>query len=228
MKPHYSIPIHECGDPLVPIPLATFAVVHPHPYAALGAPYGDRSPYYLRQPVLAALTVAQASLQERQPGWRLQIFDAYRPVAVQQFMVDYTYQQLIKQRDLNANLLTSQQQAQLLEQVHTFWAVPSPDPATPPPHSTGAVIDLTLVDDQEQPIDMGSPIDEISDRSYPNHFQHSSHPGAQTYHQNRSTLAQVMATAGFRQHPNEWWHFSLGDQLWAWLDQAPAARYGRV
>jgi len=37
-----------------------------------------------------------------------------------------------------------------------------------------------------------------------------------------------MASAGFARHPNEWWHFSVGDQLWAWINHAPAARYGRV
>jgi D-alanyl-D-alanine dipeptidase len=43
-----------------------------------------------------------------------------------------------------------------------------------------------------------------------------------------------MTAAGFRRHPQEWWHFSLGDQLWAWLiDQetgegAALAHYGRV
>jgi D-alanyl-D-alanine dipeptidase len=37
-----------------------------------------------------------------------------------------------------------------------------------------------------------------------------------------------MASAGFVQHPNEWWHFSWGDQLWAWRSAATAARYGRV
>ena len=25
-----------------------------------------------------------------------------------------------------------------------------------------------------------------------------------------------MTKFGFAQHPNEWWHFSYGDQLWAW------------
>ena len=36
-----------------------------------------------------------------------------------------------------------------------------------------------------------------------------------------------METAGFAQHPNEWWHFSLGDQLWAWRTGGQTARYGR-
>jgi D-alanyl-D-alanine dipeptidase len=43
-----------------------------------------------------------------------------------------------------------------------------------------------------------------------------------------------MVNAGFQPHPNEWWHFCLGDQMWAWLvnQQDPAkgarARYGTV
>jgi D-alanyl-D-alanine dipeptidase len=36
-----------------------------------------------------------------------------------------------------------------------------------------------------------------------------------------------MEVAGFAQHPNEWWHFSHGDQLWAWRQQQPIAHYGR-
>ena len=38
------------------------------------------------------------------------------------------------------------------------------------------------------------------------------------YHKNRQILWQVMTKAGFRRHPQEWWHFSYGDQLWAWLE----------
>jgi len=37
--------ILEC-EPLVPIPLEMFAVVSPHPYQHLKAPYGERSPYH--------------------------------------------------------------------------------------------------------------------------------------------------------------------------------------
>jgi D-alanyl-D-alanine dipeptidase len=29
-------------------------------------------------------------------------------------------------------------------------------------------------------------------------------------------------------HPNEWWHFSHGDQLWAWRSGRAAALYGRT
>lgn len=227
-KPYQRIPIQECEEPLVPIPLEQFAVVHPHPYAVLGAPYGERSPYYVRVGVLQALHQAQAHLQTTNSGWQIQIFDAYRPIAVQQFMVDYTYQQLLQDwqnkhpdRD-NKN----PPKDELLTQVYKFWAAPSQDMATPPPHSTGAAIDITLVNAHHQVVDMGSAIDEISERSYPNHF--ANRPGGENFHHHRTILSQVMGAAGFRQHPNEWWHFSLGDQLWAWLGKTPVAHYGRA
>src|SRR3712207_9053825 len=102
MKPYQKITILECGEPLVPIPLEEFAVESPHPYEKLGAPYGEASPYYLRKSVLTALVAAQTELQQRYPGWRIQIFDAYRPVDVQQFMVDYTFAEVIRTRNLNS------------------------------------------------------------------------------------------------------------------------------
>ncbi|HEY9615587.1 MAG TPA: M15 family metallopeptidase, partial [Microcoleaceae cyanobacterium] len=53
-------------------------------------------------------------------------------------------------------------------------------------------------------------------------------------HHHRQVLSNCLIAAGFTQHPNEWWHFSYGDQMWAWLtNQAkPAAsinaHYGAV
>ena len=38
----------------------------------------------------------------------------------------------------------------------------------------------------------------------------------------------AMNQAGFVQHPCEWWHFSFGDQLWAWYTKSDAAFYGAV
>lgn len=234
MKPYQQIPIVECGEPLVPIPLDIFAVESPHPYEKLGAPYGRRSPFFLRQGILDKLYSAQTYLQKHQPGWRIQIFDAYRPVAVQQFMVEYSFQELVRARGLSPEALTPTQRQAFQEQVDRFWALPSLDPATPPPHSTGAAIDVTLVDAQNRTVDMGSAIDEISPRSHPDYFLNTQHPEDKYYQTHRQILADAMRSALFCQHPNEWWHFSFGDQLWAWLSQtapsreSPIARYGRV
>jgi zinc D-Ala-D-Ala dipeptidase len=217
LKPYQQIPIQDCGEALVPIPLEAFAIVEPHPYASLGAPYADRSPFYLRQSVLTKLHQAQKYLQTLKPGWQIQIFDAYRPVTVQRFMVDYTFADELQKRGWAPDTLSPEQTAAIWEQVHQFWAVPSDDPATPPPHSTGAAIDVTLVDAQNQPVDMGSPIDEISPRSYPDHFADQGSAEAQAFHGHRTLLQQSMESAGFLRHHREWWHFSWGDQVWAWL-----------
>jgi zinc D-Ala-D-Ala dipeptidase len=234
MKPYQQIPIVECGEPLVPIPLDIFAIESPHPYEKLSAPYGDRSPFFLRQGVLARLQNAQTHLQQTHPGWRIQIFDAYRPVEVQQYMVDYTFNELVITAGLSPEELTPAQRQAFQEQVHQFWAVPSLDPATPPPHSTGAAVDVTLINAENQTVDMGSPIDEISPRSYPNYFANHQDRDGVRYQTHRQILTQAMQSAGFRQHPNEWWHFSWGDQLWAWLSQIETptvsviSRYGGV
>ncbi|HEY9648978.1 MAG TPA: M15 family metallopeptidase, partial [Chroococcidiopsis sp.] len=134
--------------------------------------------------------------------------------------------------------LSDRQQQEIWSQVYQFWARPNLDSATPPPHSTGAAVDVTLVDAHGRVVDMGSAIDELSPRSFPNYFG-PGEAGDQgdrtlTFHRDRTLLAEIMTAAGFLQHPNEWWHFSAGDQLWAWLmmqrqpKTAYIARYGRV
>jgi D-alanyl-D-alanine dipeptidase len=81
---------------------------------------------------------------------------------------------------------------------------------------------------------MGTQIDEISPASYPDYYADSTDAAQQKYHIYRQLLNSVMCKAGFRRHPNEWWHFSLGDQMWAWAynQENPAqpmtARYGRL
>ena len=227
MKPYQTVPIEDCGEALVPIPLNQFAVVTPHPYAELGAPYGSYSPYFLRQGVLKKLLSAQAYLQAHTPNWTLQIFDAYRPIPVQQFMVDHTFAQLAATEGLDIAVMNSETRDRLQAKVSEFWASPSSNPQTPPPHSTGAAIDLTLLDSSGNAVDMGSDIDEISPRSYPQHFANKKGDEARQLHHHRQLLAQAMASAGFQQHPNEWWHFSSGDQLWAWREGNGAiAQYG--
>ncbi|MBG1268851.1 M15 family metallopeptidase [Nostoc sp. WHI] len=234
MRPYHQIPIFECGEPLIEIPLKLFAVESPHPYKKLGAPYGDRSPYCLRQSVIENLIQAQSYLDVLHRNWRIQIFDAYRPIAVQQFMVDYSFAQAVRDRKLTEVELSSNQRQEIWEAVYAIWAVPSLDEKTPPPHSTGAAVDVTLVDDAGQIVNMGSPMDEMSERSHPNYYGNSDRSEAQKHHAHRQLLRDVMLKAGFQRNPREWWHFSIGDQMWAWLNNQsnPAnpvtAHYGRI
>ncbi|MBR8832078.1 MAG: D-alanyl-D-alanine dipeptidase [Chroococcopsis gigantea SAG 12.99] len=220
MKPYQKLPIQDCGETLMPIDGEKIALVTPHFYQKLGADYGGLSPYYLRFGVLNRLLQAQSYLENERPGWRILIFDAYRPVSVQVFMVEYTFNELKKTHNRTAE--------ELWEKVYTIWAVPTDNPLTPPPHSTGAAVDVTLVDELGKPLDMGGEIDELSDRSLPDYYLDSSDPIEQNYHRARQLLCRIMTGAGFCRHGGEWWHFSYGDQMWAYLAHKPHAIYGKV
>lgn len=232
MKPYQRITIADCQEPLIELP-SQFARTQPHAYEKLGAPYGEHSPFWVRQGIVDRLQQAQDCLQEFQPGWRLEIFDAYRPVPVQQFMVEYTFAEVCRDRGWDMHQLSQSQREEALKTVHQFWAVPNLNPLTPPPHSTGAAIDLTMIDRDGQAVDMGGAIDEISPRSYPDHYVGIPDPQAEQADGHRQLLNHCMSQAGFERHYHEWWHFSYGDQLWAWLRgrrdlQTHVACYGRA
>jgi D-alanyl-D-alanine dipeptidase len=232
LKPYSTVPIHECGEPLVAIPRDAFAFFDPHPYVGLGAPYGLATPWMLRQTILASLLQAQRNLQKTKPGWRIMLFDAYRPITVQAFMVTRELTILAQTEGLNPATLNESDHKRLLNQAYRIFAIPSDDPATPPPHSTGAVFDCTLADENGREVDMGSPIDENSDRSLPHYFAKAADANGIRAHANRTMLFDVLCAEGFQRHPIEWWHFSRGDQLAVWSNRAIApdaiAIYGRA
>jgi D-alanyl-D-alanine dipeptidase len=184
--------------------------------------------------VVDRLLQAQLALQAASPGWRLAIFDAWRPLAVQRFMVEHTIGEECARLGVDRHQPSAPLDA-VVEQVGRFWAPPSEDPATPPPHSTGAAVDLTLADGSGTVVSMGSAIDAIGAVSEPDHYLEVAESAleisvkgqAREWHRRRCLLRQAMGAAGFAQHPNEWWHFSWGDQLWAWRQDQPQAFYGR-
>ena len=226
MRPWSPIPIEECGEPLQALPPALLRM-EPHPYMALGAPYGTSgNPFQLRLGVVQRLLGAQQQLFEHDPSLRLSIFDAWRPIAVQAFMVDHSITELCRERGLEAR--SGQAFDQVVADVGRFWAAPSRDPATPPPHSTGAAVDLTLSSSDGTPLAMGGEIDAIGAVSEPQHYAGREDSEARRWHQRRQLLAEVMGSAGFAQHPNEWWHYSFGDQLWAWRKGAAVAVYAEA
>ena len=230
-RPWHGIPIVASDEPLQPLPEALLRL-QPHPYMSLGAPYGSgQSPFALRRGVVTRLLQAQQALQRSCPELQLAIFDGWRPIAVQQFMVSRTLVELCLQQGVDPQR-PSPERDRLEAEVGRFWAPPSRDPATPPPHSTGAAVDLTLATVAGQPLDMGGAIDAIGAISEPGHYADAAGAdpsgSAARWHHRRQCLSAAMATAGFAQHPNEWWHFSWGDQLWAWRSGAAQACYGAI
>ena len=226
MRPWSPIPIEECGEPMQDLP-REFLRMEPHPYMALGAPYGaSGNPFQLRQGVVQRLLKAQQRLSDHDPSLRLSIFDAWRPIAVQAFMVEHSIADLCRERGVE--LMSGDAFDRVVADVGRFWAAPSRDPATPPPHSTGAAVDLTLSSSEGTPLEMGGEIDAIGAISEPEHYAGQEDPDARCWHQRRQLLADVMDASGFAQHPNEWWHYSFGDQLWAWRKGAAVAVYAEA
>ena len=226
MRPWSPVPIEECGEPLQDLP-REFLRMEPHPYMALGAPYGaSGNPFQLRQGVVQRLLKAQQRLSDHDPSLRLSIFDAWRPIAVQAFMVEHSIADLCRERGVE--LMSGDAFDRVVADVGRFWAAPSRDPATPPPHSTGAAVDLTLCSSEGTPLEMGGEIDAIGAISEPEHYAGQEDPDARCWHQRRQLLADVMDASGFAQHPNEWWHYSFGDQLWAWRKGAAVAVYAEA
>ena len=231
LKPWINLKINECNEPLICIPESIFRLT-PHPYMSLGAPYLTGSdPWVLRRSVLIRLIQAQKYLFEINPQLQLALFDAWRPISVQKFMFDYTIKKICRSKGIDIyNHSLNVDISDVIEEVSHFWAKPTSNPLTPPPHSTGAAIDLTLADMTGHQLDLGGEIDFIGPESSPDFYKKdnlgmpcSKH---QVFHNRRSLLFSVMEQAGFVQHPNEWWHFSYGDQLWAWTSNQGISIYG--
>jgi D-alanyl-D-alanine dipeptidase len=91
-------------------------------------------------------------------------------------------------------------------------------------------VDLTLRRRGGEPLWMGSLFDDVTALANRDRFETLS---AENFsfsdreaQANRRLLHWLMVEEGFAGHPDEWWHFSWGDQMWAALTGAHAAHYG--
>ncbi len=231
-KPGYRkhpvrLDVAERNDPLVKI--AELGIAGENHYAK---PFNP--PYY--QPIPGAIPNLwlRASLAEKLKeinavlapyGLELWVFDAWRPIAVQNYFHDVWMPTVLKTEypDLEPDALQAE--------VEKYWAKGAPggriDPYSPPPHSTGAAIDLTIREKNGAALFMGSIFDDVTSLSNTAQFETTrglcfSHQEARN---NRRMLYWLMHTAGFANNPSEWWHFSCGDQMWARLTGAEYAYY---
>jgi zinc D-Ala-D-Ala dipeptidase len=174
----------------------------------------------LRASVAAKLARVNARLKEA--GLELYLFDAWRPREVQAYFHDVWMPAEIKKRrpELSGE--------ELLQEVERYWAAPTSDANSPAPHATGAATDLSLRWISGELLWMGSIFDDVTDIAHRDHFEAASGMcfSNEEARANRRLLHWVMSEEGFAGHPDEWWHFSYGDQLWAALDGHNAAHYG--
>src|SRR5262249_48323751 len=111
-----------------------------------------------------------------------------------------------------------------LKRVVNRYVAP-PDAVVPPPHSTGGAIDIFLVDGNGNRLDQHSPYEPFDPRSY------LFNPPGLTPEalRNRTLLREALLGTGLTNYPSEWWHWSYGDQGWAYrAGDGRAAIYGRL
>lgn len=145
----------------------------------------------------AARALKSVSNEVMVQGFRLKVFDAYRPAcAVKQFvlwgiedqdirMKQYFYPELEKQELFEKGYIAKQSS-----------------------HSRGSTVDLTLFDMKTgKELDMGSPFDLFSEASHPDYLGIT-----EEQYNNRMILRRIMLRNGFEPIDCEWWHFTLEDE----------------
>ncbi len=227
MKIWNKIPIKDNGDKLIALP-SYLNFLDPHPYSYLGAPYKDKTSIWkLREEVVNRLVKVNDYLISKNSFYLL-ICDSWRPLEVQAFMFNRAFLLECEKSDVDASLKNMKSYPSILKKVEKFWAYPSYDPRFPPPHSTGGALDVCLSDKDGNIVDMGSNVDQMDETSNPNFYENIKNEDAIIWNSRRNLLREIMTKFGFAQHPNEWWHFSYGDQLWAWKNKKANALYGKI
>ena len=130
-------------------------------------------------------------------GYRLKVFDAYRPAcAVKHFVLWGIEDQDIRMKPY---FYPDLQKQELFKKGYI---------AKKSSHSRGSTVDLTLLDmSTGGELDMGSPFDLFSVVSHPDYKGIT-----EQQYENRMMLQRVMVRSGFEPIDCEWWHFTLKDE----------------
>ena len=227
MKIWNKIPIKDNGDKLTAIP-SCLKFLDPHPYFNLGAPYKDETSIWkLREEVVNRLVKVNDYLISK-TSFNLLIYDSWRPLEVQEFMFKRAFLLECEKSDIDISFENIKSYPSILKKVEKFWAYPSYDSRCPPPHSTGGALDVCLADKEGNLVEMGGNVDQMDETSNPYFYANIKNGEAIIWNDRRNLLREIMTKFGFAQHPNEWWHFSYGDQLWAWKNKKANAFYGKI
>ncbi|HSW78317.1 MAG TPA: M15 family metallopeptidase [Candidatus Chromulinivoraceae bacterium] len=180
-------------------------------YADYIAEHPEYDGVYVRPEVARRLEVAAALLDDK---YKLVIRAGHRPIEVQKRI-------LIECADDYKKNNPDISDEEALEHARDFVS----DPATTlPPHVCGAAVDVELLDTSTgELVDFGSKMNDDTDASS---IYYSDLTQAQK--DNRQILLQAMLDAGFASCKPEWWHFSYGDQVWAWFYGESESLYSPV
>lgn len=199
-----AIPVHECGHPLIDVQAHGRIHIDSRRQDAHGAFA------YLRHEVHDRLLHAETLLPA---GLRLLFVEGYRPFALQRRYFEEYASDLARRHP-------AWLAARIREEASRY--VSPPEIA---PHSAGAAVDVTLVDDLGHEVDMGTRVNASPEES--NNACYTDAPTISPQARaNRNTLGGALAAAGLVNYSTEWWHWSYGDRYWALMTGQQAALYG--
>ena len=155
----------------------------------------ERPVAYLTKEAAAALRAASDDCVAR--GYRLKIYDAYRPQrAVSHFM---RWAKDVGDVRMKPYFYPNLDKSVLFEQGYI---------AEKSGHSRGSTVDLTLFDMKtEKEVDMGGTFDWFGEESHPDFRGVTEAQLA-----NRMLLREIMLAHDFKPLAEEWWHFTLKDE----------------
>lgn len=145
----------------------------------------------------AAAALKKASNDLKSKGYRIKIYDTYRP----QTAVNH-FERWAK------NLTDTLTKAYFYPELDKSVLFDLGFIAHRSGHSRGSTVDLTLFDmSTGKEVDMGGVFDYFGDRS------HDDFPDlTPEQKRNRGILNEAMFAAGFKTIPEEWWHFTLKNE----------------
>ena len=148
--------------------------------------YGDLREAYLHPKAATALVKAQRRLKQLRPDLSLKVYDAARPMHIQQKMWDAV-------KNTSKDIYVS-------NPAHGGGM-----------HNYGLAVDITLCDAKGDTLDMGTKIDYMGRAAHIDAEQQlvASHKISRQALRNRQLLREVMRYAGYRALRTEWWHFNL-------------------
>ena len=162
---------------------------------------GDRIDGYA-EPIALLTKEAAAALKEVsgdlvQKGFRLKIYDAYRP----QMAVSHFVRWALDVED-------TRMKQYFYPELEKDCLFPEGYIAEHSGHSRGSTVDLTLFDmTAGKEADMGGAFDYFGELSHPDY------PGVtEEQYANRMILREAMLARGFKPLASEWWHFTLKDE----------------
>ena len=149
----------------------------------------------ITKPAAAALKKVSDELVSK--GYRLKIFDAYRPQKAVTHFMNWA---------LDAN--DTRMKEYFYPELEKKVLFPLGYIAEHSGHSRGSTVDLTLFDMKlEKEVDMGGTFDYFGKLSHPDFTGITA-----TQFSNRMLLRKVMTKHGFKPLAEEWWHFTLKNE----------------